>query len=460
MKNLYFIIGFTLLSQILIAQEIVGSWGGGLKLETGQLRINIHIKGSAEEGYTAKFDSPSQSAFGIPFSEVRYDGTTLVCLAPEMGLSYEAGMRAEELTGIWRQGGLSLSLNLVKYEEPKAPIRPQEPIGELPYINKDVEFVNELAGITLSGTLSLPKGKGPFPAVILVSGSGPQDRNSEVFGHKPFLVLADYLVRNGIAVLRYDDRGIANSKGDFNLATSADFADDAEAAFTFLQKQEGINNKKVGIIGHSEGGMIAPIVAARNKKVAFMVMIAGPAMAIDELMIAQGNAIAKASGIDEALINEVLNFNSKFYHFLIDQPDLETAKAKLDGFLSENTYKLSDGTSVTAEELKKQLGSALTPWFHYFIKYNPQENLSKTECAVLAIYGSKDLQVPAKENIEVLTPIFEKSKINHSIVELTGLNHLMQSAETGNVSEYDFIEETMSPTALKTISNWILGLRK
>jgi uncharacterized protein len=460
MKNLllFFILVFS--SQLLHAQEIVGSWGGGLKTDGGQLRINIHIKGSAENGYTATFDSPTQKVYGVPFSEVRYDGATLVCLAPEMGLTYEAGMRAEELTGIWRQGGMSLSLNLVKYEEPKAPIRPQEPIGEVPYTNKDVEFVNELAGITLSGTLSLPTGKGPFPAVILVSGSGPQDRNSEVFGHKPFLVLADYLVRNGIAVLRYDDRGIASSKGDFSTATSADFADDAEAAFTYLQKQAGINAKKIGIIGHSEGGMIAPMVAARNKKVAFVVMIAGPAMAIDELMIAQGNAIATASGIDETLIAEALTFNSKFYNFLIEQPDLETAKAKLDDFLSKNRYKQSDGELVSVDELKKQLTSALTPWFHYFIKYNPSENLSKMQCPVLAIYGSKDLQVPAKQNIEALTPIFEKSKSDHLIVELSDLNHLMQNAETGNVSEYDFIEETMAPKALETISNWILALRK
>jgi len=460
MKNLLLFLILVFSSQLLLAQEIVGSWGGGLKTDGGQLRINIHIKGSADDGYTATFDSPTQKVYGVPFSEVQYDGATLICVESKMGITYEAGMRAEELTGIWRQGGMSLSLNLVKYEEPKAPIRPQEPIGEVPYINKDVEFVNELAGITLSGTLSLPTGKGPFPAVILVSGSGPQDRNSDVFGHKPFLVLADYLVRNGIAVLRYDDRGIADSKGDFSTATSADFADDAEAAFTYLQKQAGINAKKIGIIGHSEGGMIAPMVAARNKKVAFVVMIAGPAMAIDELMIAQGNAIATASEIDESLINEALTFNGKFYHFLIDQPDLESAKANLDGFLAENSYKQSDGEMVPVAELKKQLTSALTPWFHYFIKYDPQENLSKLQCPVLAIYGSKDLQVPAKQNIEALTPILEKSKTDHLIVELSDLNHLMQTAETGNVSEYDLIDETMAPKALETISNWILALRK
>lgn len=459
MKNLLILISLLLSFNLIQAQEINGVWSGALKIQETQLRINIHVDGNSEAGYSAKFDSPDQGAFGIPFSVATFDGNKLSCSDKAMGLAYEAELQHDELKGVWMQGGMSLPLNLVRSNEPTQPNRPQEPTGDLPYKSKDVEVINSKGGVTLSGTLTIPNGDGPFPAVILVSGSGPQDRNSEVFGHKPFLVLSDYLTRNGIAVLRYDDRGTGKSTGDFGAATSVDFAQDAEAAFYFLKGQPSINPKKTGIIGHSEGGMIAAMVAANNKEVGFIIMIAGPAMPIDELMIAQTNAILKSNGASDDEISSVVNFNQNFYQFIKDQPSVESSLNNLEDFLKTNSFKNSTGEAEPIEETKKHLSPMIGPWYHYFIKYNPKENLSKVKCPVLAIYGSLDLQVPSTLNINALEPILKKSKVKHRIVELKMHNHLMQTAITGSVNEYAQIEETMSTETLETISKWVLGLK-
>jgi pimeloyl-ACP methyl ester carboxylesterase len=460
MKNLLVLICLLLGINSLTAQKIQGIWSGTLKIQETQLRINIHVDGNSESGYSAKFDSPDQGAFGIPFSVVSFENNKLACSDKAMGIAYEAELEHDELKGVWMQGGMSLPLNLVRGTEPTLPNRPQEPTGDLPYKSKDVEVINAKAGVTLSATLTIPAGDGPFPAVILVSGSGPQDRNSEVFGHKPFLVLSDYLTRNGIAVLRYDDRGVGQSTGDFGTATSLDFAQDAEAAFNFLKSQPTINPKKTGIIGHSEGGMIAPMVAATNKEIGYVVLIAGPAVSIDELLIAQTTAIAKSNGASDDEIAPVVDFNNSFYQYVQNQTSVDSSLNNLEDFLAKNSPKNSDGETEPIDEMKKYLTPMLTPWFQYFISYNPQENLSKMKCPVLAIYGSLDLQVPSTLNINVLEPIFQKSKIKHTIIELKNHNHIMQVASTGSVNEYVQIEQTFSPEALETISNWIFNLKK
>jgi uncharacterized protein len=459
MKNLLILMCFLHGINTLTAQNINGVWSGALKIQETQLRINIHVDGNSESGFSAKFDSPDQGAFGIPFSVVSFENNKLACSDKAMGIAYEAELQHDELKGVWIQGGMSIPLNLERGTEPTLPNRPQEPTGDLPYKSKDVEVINAKAGVTLSATLTIPAGDGPFPAVILVSGSGPQDRNSEVFGHKPFLVLSDYLTRNGIAVLRYDDRGVGKSTGDFGTATSVDFAQDAEAAFNFLKSQPTINPKKTGIIGHSEGGMIAPMVAATNKEIGFVVLIAGPAVPIDELLIAQTTAIAKSNGASDDEIASVVEFNKSIYQYVKDQPSVESSINNLEDFLAKNSPKNSDGETEPIDEMKKYLTPMLSSWFHYFIRYNPQENLSKMKCPVLAIYGSLDLQVPSTLNINALEPILKKSKVKHSIVELKMHNHLMQTAITGSVNEYAQIEETMSLEALETISKWIMELK-
>lgn len=460
MKNILLTISLLLGICSLKAQEINGVWTGALKIQDVQLRINIHVDGNSENGYSAKFDSPDQGAFGIPFSEASFENNKLACSDKAMGIAYEAELQHDELKGVWIQGGMSLPLNLERGTEPTLPNRPQEPTGDLPYKSKDVEVINAKAGVTLSATLTIPAGDGPFPAVILVSGSGPQDRNSEVFGHKPFLVLSDYLTRNGIAVLRYDDRGVGKSTGDFSAATSADFALDAESAFEFIINQPSINSKLVGIIGHSEGGMIAPMVAANNKEISFVVMIAGPAIPIDELLVAQTKAITQSTGASEAEIASAVDFNQKFYRFVKEQSSIESTLNHLDNFLLENRFMNSEGEAESIDEMKSNIVPMLTPWFHYFISYDPKENLSKIKSPVLAIYGSLDLQVPSQININSLEPVFQKSKIKHSIIELKNHNHMMQIATTGGVNEYMQIEQTFSPEALLTISSWILNLKK
>jgi len=305
----------------------------------------------------------------------------------------------------------------------------------------------------------MPDTAGPFPAVILVTGSGPQDRNEELLGHKPFLVLADYLTRNGIAVLRYDDRGIGESTGDFRKATSEDFAEDALAAVEFLKARIDIN--KVGVAGHSEGGIIAPMVAVQSEDVDFIVLMAGTGIRGDSILVLQTELIMRAGGSDDQTISRDLGIYRQIYSILVRNNDDEIIKQKLTAILEDSHKYLTEEEKVevgTQEQMiDMQLKVLLGEWFRYFVKYDPYPTLTKVKCPVLAINGEKDLQVPPKQNLSAIErALKEGGNKNYKIVEMPELNHLFQKSETGAPSEYGKIEETFSPDAMKVISYWIL----
>ena len=302
-----------------------------------------------------------------------------------------------------------------------------------------------------------------FTAVILVTGSGPQNRDEELLGHKPFFVLADYLTRKGIAVLRYDDRGIGESTGDFTKATSEDFADDALAAVEFLKARKDIN--KIGVAGHSEGGLIAPMVAVQSDDVDFIVLMAGTGIRGDSILMLQTELIMRASGTEEKLIKRDLNFFRKGYNELLSDKDDEQLKQALTAIINEAYESLSEAEKLEAGNkemmVESQLGMLLSPWFRYFVKYDPYPTLTKVKCPVLAINGEKDLQVPPKENLSAIEKALkEGGNKNYKIVEMPGLNHLFQKSETGSPTEYGKIEETFSEDAMKVISDWILTVTK
>jgi fermentation-respiration switch protein FrsA (DUF1100 family) len=377
-------------------------------------------------------------------------------------IAYEGTLGQDNIiAGTFKQGGQSFPLNLSKTKiEKEKLLRPQEPTKPYPYHSEDISFANEKVGITLAGSLTLPTKEGVYPAVILISGSGPQNRNEELMGHKPFLVLSDYLTKNGIAVLRYDDRGTAMSKGDFKAATTADFATDVEAAIDYLKTRKEIDKKKIGLIGHSEGGLIAPMVASQSKDVAYIVLLAGTGIPGDQLLLLQQKLVGKASGISDADLQKNEASNRAAFDIVKKSKSPEQLTSDLTKYIAqvvtENPSAAKPAGMSDDVFVQLQVNQITTPWMQYFIKYDPSPALEKVKCPVLALNGEKDLQVPPKENLGAIkTALTKGGNKKATIIELPNLNHLFQECKTGSPTEYATIEQTISPTALVEIVNWL-----
>ncbi|MGA9363284.1 MAG: alpha/beta fold hydrolase [Bacteroidota bacterium] len=448
-------------SQKAPGQLLSGAWQGTLSVPGGSLRVVFNFKPKAEGGYTATLDSPDQGAFGIPADSVIVQDTLVRVSIQSIGGELN-GVRvpaADSISGTWSQGGMQLPL-VLKYsgKVTEAPKRPQEPKKPYPYKDEEVTVSNAAAGITLAGTLTLPSSAGPFPAVVLITGSGPQDRDEALLGHKPFLVLSDYLTRQGIAVLRCDDRGTGKSTGKFGGATSVDFAGDAMAALAYLKSRKEVRADKMGLIGHSEGGMIAPMVAAESNDVAFIVMMAGPGVPGDKLILEQVTLITRAMGKSEKEIQKQHELNRKIYDVVESGEDSAAVASELRTLI----LSAADSTALKNPQannaaINARIAQVTSPWFKYFLTYDPRPTLKKVRCPVLAINGEKDLQVPPKQNLpEIQAALQAGGNKDFTIRELPGLNHLFQAATKGTPDEYAKIEETISPTALKLIGDWIL----
>lgn len=458
------IIAFALgvfVSTLAFGQDIAGQWNGVLKVQGTQLRIVFNIN-KAENGFSSTMDSPDQHAKGMPVTSTSFENQTLKLAVSSLRIEYEGILdKSNIIVGNFKQGGQSFPLNLSRETvEKEKLVRPQEPVKPYPYYEEEITFENVKAGITLAGTLTLPKKEGVFPAVILISGSGPQNRDEELMGHKPFLVLSDFLTKNGIAVLRFDDRGTASSKGDFKTATTPDFATDVNAGVAYLLTRKEINKKKIGLIGHSEGGIIAPMVASSSKDVAFIVLLAGTGISGDQLLLLQQELIGKASGISDADLQKAKMINSGAFEIVAKSTSAEQLKTDLTSYIkqalkeSPNAQK-PEGMSED-DFVKLQVNQISNPWMLYFIKYNPAIALEKVKCPVLAINGEKDLQVPPKVNLEAIKNALTKGGNKKvTTIELPNLNHLFQECKTGSPAEYATIGQTFSPIALTEILKWI-----
>jgi pimeloyl-ACP methyl ester carboxylesterase len=441
-------------------KEIEGSWTGVMETIAGNLQLVFNFTMTEADTIKATLDSPDQSAMGIPMGRVIFEGDTLVADAPMIRGQFRGVCEGDSiLTGNWIQLGRSYELTVRKNAVPITYNRPQEPRPPYPYTEEEVTFRNSVEDFDLAGTLTLPAGEGPFPAVVLITGSGPEDRDETIFMHKPFKVIADYLTRNGIAVLRYDDRGVGKSKGSMAEATSLTLAGDAEAAVDYLMHRPEIDSRKIGLAGHSEGGLIAPIVASRNKNIAFIVSLAGPGVTGRDIMLKQARDIMEVSGTDEKQIEESLNINRHLFQMAVDEPDTRRfAKAALDWYGSEldkqglDPAERKDKMSAFAEGIV----SVNNPWMRYFIATDPAQFWSKVKCPVLALNGEKDLQVNYEQNLPAIKAALKKGGNRKvKIVALPGLNHLFQHAETGLPAEYIKIEETFSPEVLALMTSWI-----
>jgi fermentation-respiration switch protein FrsA (DUF1100 family) len=454
MKKTVLFLTAILASFVMFGQGITGQWNGVLKVPGGQLRVVFNVT-KTENGYSSTMDSPDQGAKGIPITTTSFENSILKLEIPNAKIVYEGMLNKDNsVVGNFVQRGQSFPLNLSRGKiEKKVVVRPQEPQKPYPYYTEEVTFENKTDKVILTGTLSLPKKEGYFPAVILITGSGPENRDEELFGHKPFLVLADYLTKKGIAVLRFDDRGVAKSTGDFKAATTMDFARDVQAGVAYLQTRKEIDKNKIGLIGHSEGGVIAPIVAGNSKEVDFIVLLAGTGIRGDKLMLLQKEKIERQMGVSEIEIQKGQGIFKGAYDIIVSSLDTDVnLRIKINSY-----FKLQFEDKMNEEQISGLTSQITNSWMTYFLKFDPSTALEKVKCPVLAINGDKDLQVPADVNITAIKKALAKGgnkKVATKV--LPNLNHLFQECKTGSPDEYETIEQTFSPLALEEISKWIL----
>ncbi len=428
--------------------DLVGRWEGALNVGGASLPIVIRVE-QGPDGLATVMDSPAQNVRGLAVTGLSDAGGVVRFSVPAARGAFEGARSADGgvWTGAWSQGGASLPLVLTRAAataEPAGPARPQTPVPPFPYAAEDVTFRNEDAGITLAGTLTLPPGDGPFAAVVLLTGSGAQDRDETIFDHRPFAVWADALTRRGMAVLRFDDRGVGGSGGGGPDETSEDFAGDAAAAIAWLRTRPEIDPARIGLMGHSEGGMTAPLAVSRGAPAAFVVMIAGQSVTGADIITEQAARLVAASGASPEQVAETRRGQTEIMAASVANKDDGPAAARA----AEASLVAAGQPAAQAQASVRGISS---PWYRWFASHDPAPALAALDVPVLALYGGKDLQVPADQNAEALARVQPQAEI----VVLPDLNHLMQTAATGLPGEYATIEETVAPEALTTVGDWI-----
>jgi hypothetical protein len=432
--------------------RFVGDWVGTLTVGQTDLRVVFRLRTDAEGALTGTMDSPDQGATDIPLGRILVDADTLRLEVPSIAGRYAGvlGDSAEALEGQWVQGGRRLPLRLQRTENAPAVRRPQEPSFPVPYESETVTFRNEEAGIALEGTLTRPNTDAPVPGVVLVAGSGPSDRNATIMGHKPFLVLADALTRRGVAVLRFDERGVGQSGGTQRGATTADFAGDVAAAVDALARREGVEAGQVGVIGHSEGGLIGPMVATQTDQVAFLVLLAAPGLPGDAILADQLDRRIRRQGASRRVRALQRGTQQRIFEVLKQDADSTEIASQLEKIMLQTRGISGD------EVIEREIQRLMDPWLRFYISHDPRATLREVDVPVLALAGAKDQQVAPDTNQAAIAEALSADADSAVTVRtLDGLNHLFQTAETGVPSEYGRIEETFAPKAIDVITDWI-----
>ena len=438
------------------AQEVAGYWTGVLN---GRIHLVVHLTKTSAGTYKGSIENTDNESGPVPISAVAAEAGNLRLTADQVGGRYDGTWDAQQRAwvGQWTMQGQTLPLVLVHADapppSPKGTPRPQDEAiarGPLPYNQRNIVFDNRAAHVTLAGTLTIPPGKGPFPAVVLISGTGANTRDEVSAGHRIFLVLADALTRQGIVVLRYDKRGVGGSTGSYGNATTADFASDAKAAVDWLATLPDVDPRHIGVIGHSEGGVIAPLVAVADKHVAFVVMLAGPGVRGDKLFVEQAAGVALASGAPRSYVEKRRAFDQSLYAAVVQAPDHATAVRSAKAIVAHGLAE-----KIVEPREAESLPDVVTgPWMTQFLKLDPAIALRKLDVPVLALDGSLDLAVPAALDLPAIRDALRLDR-DATILELPGLNHLFQNAKTGAPSEFARIPETMAPSALALVTNWV-----
>jgi pimeloyl-ACP methyl ester carboxylesterase len=449
-----------------------GIWEGKLKVSV-ELRLVFHITEDNDHSLFASMDSPDQGAFALPCDTTYVDEKGIHTAIKKLNVSYTGKLVNDTtINGSFSQG-ISFPMQLKKVERATERNRPQTPKPPFPYDSYELEYDNADRSVRFGATLTVPKTdpniryiKAPeWPVAILITGSGQQDRDETLMGHKPFAVIADHLSRNGYAVLRVDDRGTGKTSGDVLNATSADFAKDVEASIEFLKTRKDINKSKIGLIGHSEGGMIAPMIASRRKDINFIILLAGPGIKIIDLMAEQNAAILRSTGVSSKAVQSFIPLFKNISSAIINSSDSTSAMINARTIITSWSiktpasirnvlgFKDSSAQFHYITDLYKQMRA---PWFHYFMSFDPAPYLQKLSCKVLALNGSKDIQVIASSNLAGIAKNIKRSKVKvFEEKQLPGLNHLFQHCNKCTVQEYAELEETFSPEALSIITDWL-----
>jgi len=447
-------------------------WTGAVDLPggAGRLDLSVRLEDGGDGARRGTISIPVQGVADAPLSAITDDGEALhfTFEVPGAPARFELTRDGAEARGELAQGGhrMPLSLRLAAPGEDVAvgPPRPQTPEPPYPYQERHATWPVPEDGVTLAGTLTLPEGEGPHPAVVLITGSGPQDRDETIFGHKPFLVLADHLSRRGVAVLRFDDRGVGESTGDAAAVTLASNTRDARASLTWLRSQPGIDPARVGLLGHSEGALHAARVAAdAPEEVAFVIALAGHGVPGDALLVAQLEAILGAEGAEQDTIAEAARAQRAVLDAMLAGGEVDALRALIAPHV-EAQLAAAAGDEPVNEEARRaaveaQLAAVTSAWFQDFVRTDPAEVWSRVRCPVLALFGALDTQVPAEANRAALADALAKGG-NQEVTAtvLAGLNHLFQPATTGGLSEYATIEITLAAEALHAVATWLEGV--
>ncbi len=450
MRAVSFIFVAILLPLAAATQELEGLWVGTIQADTVTLRLVLHVNRSPQ-GLTGTLDSVDQGSAGLPFTSLTQNGPSVKFALDRIAASFEGTLAENDITGAWKQGGLSVPLVFKRTDRLPEIARPQDPKKPYPYHEEEVSYLNSKAGIRLAGTLTLPRAAGPSPGVLLISGSGPQDRNGTLFGHKPFLILADYLTRRGIAVLRVDDRGAGSSGGKPDEGVSTDFVGDTLAGVAFLKSRKEIDARRIGLVGNSVGGLIAALATAQCADIAFLVMMAAPGVSGERLLEFQAEDLLKGMGAPA----EILARNRALQHLAFDifrqEKDDDAAFRKI-----REAASTMPGAGALLPLLETQLKGTNMPRLRELLVYDPRPTFAKVTAPVLAIHGERDVEAPARASLPSIAEALESGgNHDYAMVKLPGLNHLFQTSTTGSRSEYSKIEETIAPAALEAVAGWI-----
>jgi pimeloyl-ACP methyl ester carboxylesterase len=445
-------------------KKMDGIWVGILEVQGIKVRLILRVTQDAAGALSARLDVPDQGASDLPIDSIGLEGQAFRFEARGLGLSYEGTMNNDglEIAGTLKQGPATFPVTFKRTDKAPTLGRSQDPKPPYPYLEEDVSYKNTVDAVRITGTLTMPRTGGPFPAVLLISGSGSQDRNETTAGHRTFLVLADHLTRLGIAVLRVDDRGMGGTSPGAPNVTTENFVGDVLAGVEFLKSRKEINPRQIGLIGHSEGGIIAPMAAIRSKDIAFIVLMAGAGFAGDAEILIQNDMLLKAQGFDDDSLRLARELYTAIFEVLKGKDSTAAAEKKIRDIVAAKIAAMTATQKKNLEPLLKVIDTQLPQiylleWFRFFLRYDARLTLRKVTIPVLAINGEKDLQVSPKTNLDAIAAALkEAGNKDFSVVLLPGLNHMFQTSKTGLPMEYGDLEETISPVALKTMSDWIL----
>ena len=464
LKTLFIIMAMVICLSVSHADNrVTGHWEGHIEIPGQPIAVKIDLTND-DEAWTGTIDIPTQGANDLPLSDIQIveeDDSVHVkfsILNIPGNPTFDGKLQDGAMSGSFTQGGATFGFRLSR-ERVRGPARPQEPKPPFPYKIEEVEFQN--GAVNLAGTLTLPFGDGPFPAVLLISGSGLQDRDETLVGHKPFWVIADHLSRAGIAVLRVDDPGIGKSTPHPKPPTTADFATDVEAGVAFLKQDDRIGH--LGLIGHSEGGLIAAIVASRSSDVGFIVLMAAPGVRGIELLRKQNEHICDAAGMADERKQRLLTLLDRLFTILASEDMAEDERRQAVEEIVRKQLEINGVPPAQQDDelVRANAELALTPWMRYFLTFDPRPALEKIRVPVLALNGELDVQVDAEQNLTAIAAALEKGgNRNVTMHRLPKHNHLFQRARTGLMNEYGDIEETLSPKVLDLIRDWVLSVRQ